>query len=189
MSRKARRWNNATAAHAARPKKLRDGTWGAVVNGFVRDGDPLLVETRAGKQWFATAAKIVYRDDKITIVATEKEKSETQKRKAHQFRASLIALSSALRIVAISMYATTKGEKEGKKAYRRDALIFGDREKLLIALEDRLDDAGDDDAADLVADAREAYKRGDASQVRRLLLEAAADASDVDLLERAAGRF
>lgn len=186
---KAPRWKNASEAVPARPYRLRDGSWGAVANTFVRVGDPVLIETKSSKSWFATADKIIYRNNDTTIVTTKKEKSEKEKRKDYERHISCLKLGAALREIAIALHVEKHGEKEGKKSYRREARLLGDRGHLLTTIEDDLDHRGEDDATDAVCDAHEAYKRGDSAETRRLLLVAAEASSDKNFLEKAAERF
>jgi len=52
----------------ASPIKLRSGGWGARVGSTnVREGDTLLVTTRAGKSWPAVVTRIVWRGDDVAI--------------------------------------------------------------------------------------------------------------------------
>ena len=60
------------AAIKASPKKLYNGTWGAVVqNVKVAVGQELTIYTRAGKFWKASVARIVHSGKDYTIVATQ----------------------------------------------------------------------------------------------------------------------
>jgi len=55
----------------ASPIKLRSGGWGARVGSTnVREGDTLLVTTRAGKSWLAVVTRIVWRGDDVAICET-----------------------------------------------------------------------------------------------------------------------
>lgn len=55
----------------AKPKKLRDGTWGAVVERMgIGRGDVIQVTTAAGKTWQAAVERVVWSGDGVTICAT-----------------------------------------------------------------------------------------------------------------------
>lgn len=55
----------------AKPKKLRDGTWGAVVESTnVREGVVLTVQTRAGKTWQAEVTRVVWSGNGASICKT-----------------------------------------------------------------------------------------------------------------------
>jgi len=54
----------------ARPKKLRSGDWGAIVDGRIREGESVRIRTRAGKEWTAYVSKVVWTDGSVTIFAT-----------------------------------------------------------------------------------------------------------------------
>ena len=59
----------------ARPKKLRDGTWGAIVEGrnagTVMDGQTVTIQTAGGKIWDARVSRVIWRGDKVAILETE----------------------------------------------------------------------------------------------------------------------
>lgn len=59
----------------ATPTKLRNGEWGARVQGAVREGDEIQVTTKAGKTWTARVANVVWTGDGVAIVATESRRS------------------------------------------------------------------------------------------------------------------
>ena len=44
----------------ASPTKLRDGSWGARVPGTAREGESILIRTRAGKEWEATISSVIW---------------------------------------------------------------------------------------------------------------------------------
>lgn len=54
----------------ATPTKLRNGDWGAKVQGSVSEGDYIQITTRAGKSWGANVARVIWRGDGVSIVAT-----------------------------------------------------------------------------------------------------------------------
>jgi hypothetical protein len=54
----------------ASPAKLRDGSWGARVNGSVKVGDTVTIATKAGKSWNAKITKVVWSGDGVTLAAT-----------------------------------------------------------------------------------------------------------------------
>lgn len=56
---------------SAAPTKLRDGSWGARVQGTARVGDLIQISTRAGKRWTATVERVVWSGQGASIVATE----------------------------------------------------------------------------------------------------------------------
>jgi hypothetical protein len=58
--------NNTTSS----PAKLRDGSWGARVAGFVAVGDTIEIVTRSGKQWYAVITRVVWSKDGVSLCAT-----------------------------------------------------------------------------------------------------------------------
>ncbi len=54
----------------ATPAKLRDGTWGARVQGPVSQGDVVTVTTKAGKTWQAKVTRVVWTDGAVAVCAT-----------------------------------------------------------------------------------------------------------------------
>lgn len=56
---------------AATPTKLRNGSWGAKVQGTVRTGDTVQITARSGNSWTATVQKVVWSGEGVAIVATE----------------------------------------------------------------------------------------------------------------------
>lgn len=60
-----------TAIKSASPAKLRDGSWGARVNGSVKAGDAIAITTKAGKSWTATVSRVIWTGNGVSIVATE----------------------------------------------------------------------------------------------------------------------
>lgn len=70
----------------AKPKKLRDGSWGAVAEGVAEVGDTLTLITKSGKSWNTKVTKVIWSGDnkfgpgKITIVETSGgKKKQTRK--------------------------------------------------------------------------------------------------------------
>jgi hypothetical protein len=67
-----------TATHtttAATPKKLKDGSWGALAQSeSVTPGDTLQVTARSGKSWGATVSKVLWAGDGKAIVSTDSGK-------------------------------------------------------------------------------------------------------------------
>ena len=61
----------------ATPIKLKDGSWGARVQGTVNAGDNITVRTKAGKEWVATVGRIVWKGDGVAIVTTQKQTSNS----------------------------------------------------------------------------------------------------------------
>lgn len=59
----------------ATPKKLRNGSWGAIVRGDVAqdvgEGAPLEIIAKSGKRWEAKIVRVVWRGDDAAICATE----------------------------------------------------------------------------------------------------------------------
>lgn len=56
---------------AATPKKLRNGSWGALANTeHVQAGDTLEITTKAGKTWTATVSKVIWTGNGVAICAT-----------------------------------------------------------------------------------------------------------------------
>ena len=60
----------------AKPKKLRNGQWGAVVDGVVSSGDTITITTAAGKSWTATVSRVIWVGGGVSIVATRSRSSE-----------------------------------------------------------------------------------------------------------------
>jgi hypothetical protein len=54
----------------AAPAKLRDGSWGARVQGDAAVGDVVTITTRAGKTWDARVKKVLWSGDGIALCAT-----------------------------------------------------------------------------------------------------------------------
>lgn len=57
-------------ATPATPIKLKNGSWGARVQGSVEVGAQLDVQTKSGKTWTATVERVVWSGSGVTIVAT-----------------------------------------------------------------------------------------------------------------------
>lgn len=55
---------------SATPAKLRDGSWGARVQGRASVGDRITITTRSGKSWDATVSRVLWTGDGASIVAT-----------------------------------------------------------------------------------------------------------------------
>jgi hypothetical protein len=66
------------------PKKLRDGSWGAMVNesGSGIEGFHVAIRTKSGKEWTAVVDRIVWTDGKKSIVTTRKPGVQAQQRYA-----------------------------------------------------------------------------------------------------------
>lgn len=66
----------------ASPKKLRNGSWGALVQGQVTAGDAIQVTTRAGKTWTAAVGRVIWSGERdggtVAIVSTSLPKSPTR---------------------------------------------------------------------------------------------------------------
>ncbi|KKM05264.1 hypothetical protein LCGC14_1755860 [marine sediment metagenome] len=61
-----------TTTTPASPKKLRDGSWGALAQSdSVSVGDTLQITTRAGKTWAATVSTVIWSGKGVSICATE----------------------------------------------------------------------------------------------------------------------
>jgi hypothetical protein len=55
----------------ATPKKLRDGSWGALVQtATVKSGDAVKITTKAGKSWTTTVYKVLWSGDGKAICST-----------------------------------------------------------------------------------------------------------------------
>ena len=54
----------------ASPTKLRDGTWGATVDGKPRVGEVVRVTTRGGKSWDAKVTRVIWQGNGVSICAT-----------------------------------------------------------------------------------------------------------------------
>ena len=48
-----------------RPRRLRNGQWGAQTSSSVKVGDVITVTTRDGKTWYALVEKIVWKNKKL----------------------------------------------------------------------------------------------------------------------------
>lgn len=72
--------------HTASPTKLRDGSWGARVNGCTREGARIRIQTKAGKTWDAIVTKIVWEDrsKNVSIVATRSASPAPQRHPRHR---------------------------------------------------------------------------------------------------------
>ena len=68
--------------HNATPKKLRDGTWGAILSSpknTVKENDMVQVTARSGKTWTSAITKVIWGNQKVTIVATRLIPTPTKK--------------------------------------------------------------------------------------------------------------
>jgi len=54
----------------ATPAKLRDGSWGARIEGAASIGDTLQITTKAGKTWQAKVTRVVWQGEGVALVAT-----------------------------------------------------------------------------------------------------------------------
>jgi|GEM_PF-3190725 len=62
---------NATSSTIpATPAKLRDGSWGARIEGSAALGDILQITTQAGKTWQARVTRVVWQGEGVALVAT-----------------------------------------------------------------------------------------------------------------------
>jgi len=59
-----------TTRKTATPAKLRDGSWGARVQGACAPGQEIQITTKAGKSWTAIASKVIWSGDGATLVTT-----------------------------------------------------------------------------------------------------------------------
>lgn len=59
---------------AAKPIKLRNGTWGAQVEGEVQTGDTITITTKAGKSWDARVVRVLWTGEGRSIVVTEQQR-------------------------------------------------------------------------------------------------------------------
>lgn len=55
----------------ATPAKLKNGAWGARVQGSVAEGDTVTITTRSGKSWEARVTSVVWSGSGVSICATE----------------------------------------------------------------------------------------------------------------------
>jgi len=62
---------------AASPTKLRDGSWGAKVQGSVSVGETIKITTKAGKSWTASVAQVVWTGSGVSLVATASSGSKS----------------------------------------------------------------------------------------------------------------
>jgi len=63
--------NAANNTFSASPAKLRNGSWGARVQGSVQAGDVVTITTRSGKSWQAIVTQAIWSGEGVTICATE----------------------------------------------------------------------------------------------------------------------
>lgn len=63
----------------ATPTRLRNGDWGARARGEVSVGDVVHITTRGGKEWDATVARVLWTGDGVSIVATERQSSRSDR--------------------------------------------------------------------------------------------------------------
>jgi hypothetical protein len=56
--------------YEAKPTKLRDGSWGARVDGSPRPGDRIIITSKGGKSWVASVGRVLWSGDGISIVTT-----------------------------------------------------------------------------------------------------------------------
>jgi len=75
-----------TTTHTATPQKLRNGNWGARVQGAVAKGDVVTITTKAGKTWTATVDAVVWSDGKVSLVATTSDRPSAGSNWARQGR-------------------------------------------------------------------------------------------------------
>lgn len=54
----------------ATPAKLRDGSWGARVQGPAKVGDIVTITTKAGKSWPANVTQILWSGEGVTLCST-----------------------------------------------------------------------------------------------------------------------
>jgi hypothetical protein len=54
----------------ASPTKLRNGTWGARVQGSPAKGDVVTIRTATGKEWTAVIETVLWTDGTVSICAT-----------------------------------------------------------------------------------------------------------------------
>jgi len=59
-----------TTTTIASPAKLRNGSWGARVQGTVSPGDVVTIRTKGGKTWDARVTSVVWAGEGVTLVAT-----------------------------------------------------------------------------------------------------------------------
>lgn len=59
-----------SSAIPATPAKLRDGSWGARIEGAAAPGDTLTITTKAGKTWQAKVTRVVWQGEGVALVAT-----------------------------------------------------------------------------------------------------------------------
>lgn len=62
----------------AKPKKLRNGDWGCVVDGAVSEGEIVTIRTSGGKSWPVVIDKVIWSNGGTSICAT-RERDETDK--------------------------------------------------------------------------------------------------------------
>ena len=66
---------NSTNTTAATPRKLSNGSWGAVAQSAVKPGDLLQITTRSGKSWTATVARVESAGRGAWVVSTSSSRS------------------------------------------------------------------------------------------------------------------
>lgn len=55
---------------SATPAKLRDGSWGARIQGTVSVGDTVTITAKSGKSWSARVTSVVWSGQGVTLAAT-----------------------------------------------------------------------------------------------------------------------
>jgi hypothetical protein len=58
------------SALTASPAKLRDGSWGARVQGAAKSGDTVTIRASSGKAWDARIAKVLWTGDGVSLCST-----------------------------------------------------------------------------------------------------------------------
>ncbi len=59
-----------TTMMRATPAKLRDGSWGARVEGRATEGQTVQVEARGGMRWIATVVRVLWTDGRVSLRVT-----------------------------------------------------------------------------------------------------------------------
>ncbi len=93
----------------ATPSKLRDGRWGARVEGGPVDVGTLVeIVTRAGKRWGATVSSIVWTDGAVSLVVTDSSDAPAPRRHTRGRRSTYAYFPSS----GVTLYQNENGRCE-----------------------------------------------------------------------------
>lgn len=73
-----------TTRTEAKPKRLRNGDWGCVVDGAVTVGEIVTIRTSSGKSWPVVIDKIIWSNGETSICATRERDDEDKAREQRE---------------------------------------------------------------------------------------------------------